>query len=366
MRQPPWGKEGVVRRNAFTLVEMLVVIAIIAVLAGLLLPALSSARASSRKAACKSNLRQIGLGLAMYADDWRLYPTGRLRAGLSPYVPDLKLFHCPNDRVQRPDTYSSCYMRGHPSALGDDREIVVCVCHNGPPIGVFRDGRVANVPRLSGALSKLIAVIGSDIGPGGQVVDLPFYSSGTTNIWYLTGGQQNRLILTNGDLTGLYSDGSGGTVLGGVDTESPDAVFISQPTNVPMDVDICGPAGRFIATSCRPGIALNLNVSTHTGVQTYMTRQPFAGDNVSQRDFEFIPHMQPRVYHKSPDMTRTLWPNEPEGWNILSGGYYDTSGGTPTTPYSGAGTHCGFQVYQNGAIRDLWYLTGNQWWRQLP
>src|SRR5579862_8498014 len=59
--------------EGFTLIELLVVISIIALLVGLLLPAIGAARKSARTAVCMSNLRQYGVGLANYAGDARGY-----------------------------------------------------------------------------------------------------------------------------------------------------------------------------------------------------------------------------------------------------------------------------------------------------
>ena len=55
---------------AFTLVELLTVIAIIAVLAAILFPVFASARAKARQTACLSNLKQVGLAVQMYAQDY--------------------------------------------------------------------------------------------------------------------------------------------------------------------------------------------------------------------------------------------------------------------------------------------------------
>jgi len=93
----------------FTLVELLVVIAVIGVLAGLGLPALSSARERARRTACASNLRQIGLGLELYASGSRgLLPhcEGVPFVGGRPYLRQTlndanlelkKVFLCPSD-----------------------------------------------------------------------------------------------------------------------------------------------------------------------------------------------------------------------------------------------------------------------------
>lgn len=100
------------RRNAFTLIELLVVIAIISVLAAILFPVFARARENARRASCMSNLKQIGLGIMQYTQDYdERYPTYRVPDASSnyaadpygwvdsiqPYVKSYQLFQCPTE-----------------------------------------------------------------------------------------------------------------------------------------------------------------------------------------------------------------------------------------------------------------------------
>src|SRR6476646_9537285 len=98
-------------KSAFTLIELLVVIAIIAILAAILFPVFARARENARRSTCQSNLKQIGLGVLQYVQDYdERYPQYKMDSGVTgtrstwfaqtqPYLKSTQIFTCPSDSV---------------------------------------------------------------------------------------------------------------------------------------------------------------------------------------------------------------------------------------------------------------------------
>lgn len=94
------------KRRGFTLIELLVVIAIIAILAAILFPVFAKAREKARQTSCLSNVKQLALGMLMYAQDFdEIIPSYATRAchfnrswyqNLDPYLKNTQILDCPS------------------------------------------------------------------------------------------------------------------------------------------------------------------------------------------------------------------------------------------------------------------------------
>ena len=152
------------RQNwAFTLVELLVVIAVIIVLAALILPALSHAKEKAKRAFCQNNLRQLDLALTIYSNENGLYPpcssifhvpgsvslwNGRLLQDLGNNV---DVFYCPAfpayfrwTKTPSPDGYS------FPNNIEGIRPFCYAINQNGSAPGGFGIGTGQVIPQVPG------------------------------------------------------------------------------------------------------------------------------------------------------------------------------------------------------------------------
>ncbi len=91
------------KKSAFTLIELLVVIAIIAILAAILFPVFARARENARRSSCQSNLKQIGLGLLQYSQDYdekfmsENDGVNAYKQTIQPYLKSAQIWACPSN-----------------------------------------------------------------------------------------------------------------------------------------------------------------------------------------------------------------------------------------------------------------------------
>jgi prepilin-type N-terminal cleavage/methylation domain-containing protein/prepilin-type processing-associated H-X9-DG protein len=129
---------GAQRKSGFTLIELLVVIAIIAILAAILFPVFARARENARRTSCASNLKQLGLGILQYTQDYdEKYPLRRFapfgtgaaysssdpaerdyddnswRTVVQPYIKSTQLFACPSNPDNSKKSYDPEFNRSY-------------------------------------------------------------------------------------------------------------------------------------------------------------------------------------------------------------------------------------------------------------
>jgi len=165
--------------RAFTLIELLVVIAIIAILAAILFPVFAKAREKARQTACLSNLKQIGLAMAQYSQDYDEISTPRvtrLNGGdvpfedlLLPYTKSVGIYQCPSNPRKDDIACPQCLPAGFTSV----QHVSYIASTNGPPAnGAFSDDNGKPLASFQSP-AQLIGVVEGTQGYCDFAVDFP-------------------------------------------------------------------------------------------------------------------------------------------------------------------------------------------------
>ena len=241
--QSPSSRKSPIRNinSAFTLIELLVVIAIIAILAAILFPVFARARENARRSSCQSNLKQIGLGILQYTQDYdEIYPlvingtlgdnaasasTGGWAVVIQPYVKSTQILQCPSDSSSPGDEttyrYSDyCYSNRLGYAPGTTPRPISLASVGVPTVTIMSTDGVSNGAYFIGGPASKCEGNGSVSGNAPQSTVSAFVS-GAGSGWnsLLTGPAYRHLDTGNY----LFADGH-------VKALKADAVTLAKPS----------------------------------------------------------------------------------------------------------------------------------------
>ncbi|MFQ6098210.1 MAG: FecR domain-containing protein [Armatimonadota bacterium] len=209
------------KRHGFTLSELLIVIAIIIVLAGIALPIVSGSIQATRKTECASNLTLVVTKLGEYAVEHREYP--RSISDLYPeYITHRNVLRCPNDPIKGRTTYDLFYAQRFPNE-SDEAIVMGCAFHPRSRAWVLRKGGEMEYVRVQTAqlhgdaevrsrdAAEWVAGDGLTLRPGDAVRTrygcLIQFEDGTV----LTLGENTEVLIA---MLAASGDGGGVTVVG--------------------------------------------------------------------------------------------------------------------------------------------------------
>jgi prepilin-type N-terminal cleavage/methylation domain-containing protein/prepilin-type processing-associated H-X9-DG protein len=202
------------RRRAFTLIELLIVIALIGLLVALLLPAVQSARAAAERTACANNLRQIGVALQSHHASERAFPPGRGTPAPQIFSPQARLLNyleehnveAQIDFEAAPATYTA-----PPATVYDGSKNLAAASTICPALLCPTDAPLGRVPGSEFAATNYAACTGSGVDGGWlNTADGAFTSGDPKRIQDITDGTSHTIAFSERTL------GPGGELDSGV------------------------------------------------------------------------------------------------------------------------------------------------------